>query len=472
MIPFRPVILCGGSGKRLWPVSRHSYPKQFTKLVSEDETLLQATLRRQISAGGARPLLLANNDHRFIVAEQITQIAIAHSQILIEPQGRNTAAAVCAAALENAKDDPEALMLVAPSDHSIHDEAAFSRAVQDAMLAAKDGHIVTFGIVPDRAETGYGYIEMREPTPKSGAAMDFVRFVEKPDFEEAKAMVESQKYLWNSGMFVMSAQTAIDAFKLHAADIFQAVSAAVDTQTEDLDFIRLGKEFSEARDISFDHAIMEYVEGKVVPLDGWNDLGSWATIHLEAEKDNDGNSYKGSVTTIDCHDSMIRSECSKIHVLGIGLDSLAVVAMQDAVLVADMKDSQHVSDAVKLMKSAQLCQASTLCRDYRPWGWFETLTKRQRFRVKSIVVKPGQKLSLQSHVHRSEHWIVVEGTAKVTIDATEKIVTENQSVFIPLGAVHRLENPGFVDLHLIEVQAGAYLEEDDIIRYDDVYDRR
>lgn len=472
MSNFRPVILCGGTGKRLWPVSRQSYPKQFSKLLSENETMLEATLRRLQQSGGHYPILISNNDYRFLVAEQVERTLKGSRQIVIEPEGRNTAPAICAAAIELAKTDPEAIMFVSPSDHHIHDEATFQNAVRIAIDRAKEGHVVTFGIVPNRAETGYGYIELEAQHDETTKAVPFKTFVEKPNLDDAQAMLKSGRFLWNSGMFIFQVSTIIDAYKQFAPEIYKIVNRATKNGSADLDFFRLSEEFEVAENISFDHAIMEHLSGEVVPLDcGWNDLGSWETVHLESDKDQDGNAQKGSVTITNCKNSLVRSEAPKVHVVGIGLENTAVIAMGDAVLVANLKNSQDVGDAVAAMRKQGICQADIFPRDSRPWGWFETLTRRQRFRVKSIVVKPNQKLSLQSHVHRAEHWVVVEGTARVTIGKDVKMVTENESVFIPLGEVHRLENPGLMDLHLIEVQTGAYLEEDDIVRYEDDYRR-
>lgn len=472
MYSIRPVILCGGSGKRLWPVSRESYPKQFSKLVREDETMLQTTIRRLLDAGAKAPILIGGNQYRFILGDQLASMNIDNGEIFVEPKGRNTAPAVAAAALHLEKTDPGAIMVVSPADHSISDETAFATALETAIQSAVEGHIVTFGIVPDRAETGYGYIELATKVKDRTKSYDFVKFLEKPDANTAQSFLDSGKYLWNSGVFVFSVRAILEAFQKHAPQILSQVKLALNNGKSDLDFFRLADEFSSVDDLSIDYAIMEHIEGKVVPLEcGWNDLGSWQTVHLESPKDENGNATIGSVTQINCKNSLIRAESSKMHVVGIGLENISVVAMRDAVLVANMTASQSVSDAVTEMRKKKIEQAEFFPRDYRPWGWFETLTKHGRFQVKSIVVKPGQKLSLQSHVHRAEHWIVVEGTAKVTIDDEVKMVSENESVYIPLGAIHRMENPGRMDLHLIEVQTGSYLEEDDIIRYEDVYAR-
>ncbi len=472
MTNFRPVVLCGGSGKRLWPLSRESYPKQFSNIMDENETMLQATVRRVAAAGGRKPVLLSGNEYRFLVGEQLESMGQTDRELIIEPSARNTAPAICAAAIKLEESDPNAIMLVTPSDHYISDEKCFNAAIDKALNIARDGSVAIFGIVPDRAETGYGYIETEKAYETSDDPVAFVKFTEKPDENTAEKMLKSGNYFWNSGMFVFSVETIIEAFKTHAPDIYAIVKQSVTNGQDDLDFFRLDENFKTASEISFDHAIMEKISGYVIPMNcGWNDLGSWATVRLESSKDDKGNAVNGSVTALNCEQSLLRTIGPKTHLVGVGLKNIAAIAMNDAVLVADMDDSQAVSEAVALMRKKSICQADGFPRSARPWGWFETLTKRQRFRVKSIVVKPGKKLSLQSHVHRAEHWVVVEGTAKVTIDDDVKMVTENESVFIPLGAVHRLENPGHMDLHIIEVQTGSYLEEDDITRYEDDFSR-
>lgn len=473
MTNIRPVILCGGSGKRLWPISRESYPKQFSHLVSSDETMFQASIRRILDAGATKPICLTGNEYRFIVGEQLEAIGVLEHDIIIEPTGRNTAPAVAAAALRLQKTDPNAIMIVTPADHQIHDETAFSAALEIAIDQAERGEIVTFGIVPDRPETGYGYIEIDTQINKIQSSTAFIQFLEKPNVTEAIKLIETGTFLWNSGIFVFSASAIIAAYENYAPHILAVVKRSVDEGRDDLDFLRLSDDFNKADDISIDYAIMEHVTGQVVPLDcGWNDLGAWRTVWLESEKDKNGVSIQGSVTAHNCEDSLLRCEDDKMHMVGIGLKDIVAVAMRDAVLVTHMNNTQAVSEAVTIMRKEEIEQADEFPRAVRPWGWYETLTKRTRFRVKSIVVKPGQKLSLQSHVHRAEHWIVVEGTAKVTINDEIKMVTENQSVFIPLGTKHRLENPGKMDMHLVEVQTGSYLEEDDIIRYEDIYDRK
>ncbi|MEM0989868.1 MAG: mannose-1-phosphate guanylyltransferase/mannose-6-phosphate isomerase [Pseudomonadota bacterium] len=465
-----PVIMCGGSGTRLWPVSRQSYPKQFSDLFPGG-SLFQRTVQRVAGADLAAPLLLTNEAFRFIVAEQLSDAGVQPTDIVIEPEGRNTAPAVCAAAELIARKDPQGVLLVLPSDHVVADTAVFAQAVQHGVDAARQGHLVTFGIKPDRPETGYGYIEL-DAAP-SDLAQPFVRFVEKPNKERAEEMLASGRYLWNSGMFVFSARAILDAFKAHAPQVHAAVSRSIDQGQTDLCFFRLGAEdYGIAPDISIDYAVMEHVQGMVVPVEcGWNDLGSWETVWQEAPRDNDNVSAGDGTHAIDCKRTLLRSDQEGMQVVGLGLKDIVAVATRDAVLVADMKRTQDVRLAVDALKASGASQATEFPRCYRPWGWYETLALGGRFQVKQIMVKPGGQLSLQSHVHRAEHWVVVAGTAKVTVDDDVKLMTENQSIYIPLGAVHRLENPGKVELHLIEVQSGAYLGEDDIVRYEDVYSR-
>jgi len=469
-----PVLLCGGSGTRLWPLSRKSYPKQFSPLLG-DTTLFQDSAQRLAGEGYAAPLVLTNSGFRFIVTEQLLEIGIDPGAILIEPEGRNTAPAVLAAALHLLKSDPEALMLVAPSDHVVPDATAFRTAVKAGEAAARDGQLVTFGIKPTHAETGYGYLELDgDAGDFSPRAIGLKRFVEKPDVQTAEQMLAAGTFLWNAGIFLFSVQTIVAAFKAHAPELMTPVQAAVDQGQPDLGFLRLDPAaWSGAEDISFDYAVMERADNlTVVPFAaGWSDLGGWDAVWREAEPDADGVVTSINATAIDCENSLLRSEDDALELVGIGLKDIIAVAMPDAVLVADVSRAQDVKLAVAALKAKAAKQATAFPKDHRPWGWFESLVMGDRFQVKRIVVHPGAALSLQSHHHRSEHWIVVEGTAKVTVDDDVKLVSENQSVYIPLGAVHRMENPGKVPMVLIEVQTGSYLGEDDIIRYEDVYAR-
>lgn len=469
-----PVLLCGGSGTRLWPLSRKSYPKQFVPLVGEN-TLFQASSERLSGEGYAAPLVLTNSDFRFIVTEQLAGVGIDPGAILIEPTGRNTAPAVLAAAIWLQKSDPDALMLVAPSDHVVPDARAFRDAVEAGVPAAKSGQLVTFGIKPTHAETGYGYLEL------DGNPGDFVpkplslkRFVEKPDAKTAEQMLASGQYLWNAGIFLFSVKTILAAFAKHAHGLIAPVQKAVDEGKPDLGFLRLDPDAWEgAEDISIDYAVMERADNlTVVPFAaGWSDLGGWDAVWRESGPDARGVVTSENATAIDCDNSLLRSEDSSVEVVGIGLKDIITVAMPDAVLVADARRAQDVKKAVAALKEKSAAQATSFPKDHRPWGWFESLVIGERFQVKRIHVHPGAALSLQSHNHRSEHWIVVEGTAKVTIGEDVKLVTENESVYIPLGAKHRMENPGKVPMVLIEVQTGSYLGEDDIIRFEDVYAR-
>ena len=468
-----PILLCGGSGTRLWPLSRKSYPKQFVKLTGE-ESLYQVSARRLSGSGYASPLVLTNSDFRFIVTEQLAEIGIDPGAILIEPKGRNTAPAVLAAALWLEKVEPDALMLVAPSDHVVSDAEAFKEAVKAGTEAARTGQLVAFGITPTHAETGYGYLELSEET-NGTSPVALKRFVEKPDMARAEAMLADGAYLWNAGIFLFSAKAILEAFRTHAPKLIAPVQTAVDKGKPDLGFLRLDPAaWACAENISIDYAVMERANNlSVVPFSaGWSDLGGWDAVWREGDRDERGVGTSGNAIAIDCDDTLLRSEDTSLEVVGIGLKDIITVAMPDAVLVADANRAQEVKKAVAALKEKQAKQAETFPKDHRPWGWFESLAIGDRFQVKRIVVHPGAALSLQSHHHRAEHWIVVEGTAKVTIDDREQLVSENQSVYIPLGAVHRMENPGKVPMVLIEVQTGAYLGEDDIIRYEDVYARK
>ncbi len=470
-----PVILCGGSGTRLWPVSRKSYPKQFTKLLG-DESLFQAAVKRTTGDGFAAPVVVTGSDFRFVVIEQMAAVQLSPHSVLIEPEGRNTAPAILSAALTLAKTDPDALMLVAPSDHLICDDAAFRDTIHRAITTAQNGQIVTFGITPDRPETGYGWLELKTAEmAQTDVPVSLSSFVEKPDAKTAERLFHEGRYLWNAGIFLFTAQVFIDAFKLHNLAMLAQTQTAVDNATLDLSFTRLDPEaWSQLEDISIDYAVMEKADNlSVLPYTGaWSDLGDWNAIWREGAPDENDTVLQGPATAIECNNVLLRSESESQHIVGIGLENLIAIAMPDAVLVADKTRSQDVGKAVNLLRKQTITQADTLPRDYRPWGWYESLIVRDRFQVKRIHVAPGASLSLQSHHHRSEHWIVVEGTARVTVDDDVTLLTENQSVYIPLGAVHRMENPGKIPMVLIEVQTGRYLGEDDIIRYEDVYARK
>lgn len=466
-----PVLLCGGSGKRLWPLSRESYPKQFVPFFG-GESLFQSAARRFDGPGFAPPMVVTGSRFRFIVTQQLASVGVDPGRILLEPEARNTGPAVFAAVLDVARNDPEGLVLFVPSDHLIPDPDAFTAAVRAGTERAESGDIVTFGITPDQPETGYGYLELA--AQPSGGVIDLARFVEKPELAQAEDMVASGNFLWNSGIFLGRADAFVAAFATHSPEIVAPVRAALAAAKPDLGFLRLGAaDWADAPSVSVDHAVMEKASNLAVVPYGqeWSDLGSWNGVWQAETPDGQGVATAGPATAIDCENTLLRSETADLEVVGLGLKDVVVVAMPDAVLVADRTRSQEVSLALETLDAKGAKQARQLPRDYRPWGWFETLSLGNRYQVKCIVVHPGASLSLQSHVHRAEHWVVVAGSAEVTIGDDVKLVPENQSVFVPLGAVHRLSNPGKVDLHLIEVQTGAYLGEDDIVRYDDVYAR-
>ncbi len=466
-----PVILCGGSGTRLLPLSRKSYPKQFSSFLG-DQSLFQATAQRLSGMAYGPPLVLTGADFRFLVTDQLIEAGIDGATILIEPEAKNTAAAVLAAALWLERTNPDALMLVAPSDHVVPDAASFSATVEAGRATAEAGGLVTFGVAPDRAETGYGWLE-RANAANSGA-QPLTRFVEKPDINAAEAMLADPRYLWNTGVFLFSVAGILEAFRRHAPDLMAPVEAAVDGARPDLNFHRLDPDsWSGVEAISIDYAVMEKAENlSVVPFLGrWSDLGGWDAVWREIEQDADGNAVGEQALALGCKNALIRSEDSSQTVVGIGLTDTVVVATPDAVLVADRSQVQAVKQAVAVLKDRGTRQAETFPIDHRPWGWFETLALSDRFQVKRIVVKPGAALSLQSHMHRAEHWIVVQGIARVTVDEEVRLVAENESIYVPLGAKHRMENPGHVNMVLIEVQTGTYLGEDDIKRYEDVYQR-
>ena len=470
-----PVLLCGGSGTRLWPLSRKSYPKQFVKLIGE-ESLFQASVRRLSGDGFALPSIVTGPDFRFVVVEQLAALEITPQDILIEPSARNTAAAICAAAMSLEAKAGDSLMLVAPSDHVIPDAESFRQAVEAATSIARNDQIVTFGIRPDRPETGYGWLELSaKPSDEfAPVGQPLLSFVEKPENVKAQSLLDGGMHLWNAGIFLFSTATILEAFAQFAPDTLTKVRAAFKNARNDLVFTRLAPEtWVELEDISIDYAVMERAPNlSVVPYGGaWSDLGDWQAVWREGEPDTAGVVTTGPSMALDCKDTLLQATSKTQEIVGIGLQGIVAVAMPDAVLVAHKDRVQEVKTAVAMLKAKGASQAETLPRDYRPWGWYESLAVGPRFQVKRIVVNPGAALSLQSHHHRSEHWIVVAGTAKVTIDNEVKLVTENQSVYIPLGAVHRMENPGKLPLTLIEVQTGSYFGEDDIIRYEDVYAR-
>ena len=469
-----PVILCGGSGTRLWPLSREGFPKQFATIIGS-ESLFQACARRLGGPGYAAPVVVTAAPFRFVVLEQLGAIGIEPEAVIIEPAPRDTAPAVLAAALYVMQSDPDAVLLVAPSDHLIPDTDAFRAAVTAGLVAVAAGDIVTFGIRPDRPETGYGYLEVATALPEAPAAVKLARFVEKPDAAKAADLVASGRHLWNAGIFLARARDLVAAFQAHAPDLLAPVGAAVADIRSDLGMTRLDPApWEKVRAVSIDYAVMEKAPNlSVVPYAAaWSDLGDWAAVWREgSDPAGDGVVVTENATAIDCRNTLLQTQPEGPELVGIGLEDLVVVAMADAVLVARRDRAQAVKTAVGALKAKAKAVATGFSKDRRPWGWFESITRGDRHQVKRLVVKPGAVLSLQSHVHRAEHWIVVSGTARVTIDDTVRLLTENESVYVPLGAIHRLENPGKVDLHVIEVQTGRYLGEDDIVRYEDVYQR-
>lgn len=468
-----PVILSGGSGTRLWPLSRAMFPKQFIKgLDGSSASLLGQTLRRLTPALGFEPpILLTNADYRFLVEEELTEAGLAGARIVLEPTPRNTAPAIAVAAVMAAAEN-DAVIVVMPSDHVVCDEGEFVEAVRTSSRLARTGRHVLFGIRPTEPHTGYGYIRRGEPHPDVPTVSRVSEFLEKPDADTARAYVDSGDFLWNSGIFVLHAATLIDDLKRHQPDALTAAEAALAASTSDLGFIRLGAaEFASAPSISIDYALMERTTlASVMELDlAWSDIGSFASLHDHLEHDASGNSATSNAILEGAENTLVRS--TRNVVAALGTKNLIVVDTPDALLVADRSRSQDVGKIVARLKAEGRREHEQHVRNYRPWGYFETLALGPRFQVKRLHVKPGAKLSMQMHHHRSEHWIVVHGTAKVTISDMEKLVRENESVYIFATQWHRLENPGKVPVELIEVQIGTYLGEDDIIRGDDIYKR-
>ncbi|MDA8390121.1 MAG: mannose-1-phosphate guanylyltransferase/mannose-6-phosphate isomerase [Gammaproteobacteria bacterium] len=459
-----PVILSGGSGSRLWPLSREHHPKQLLALLGERTLLQDTALRLNGMADVASPIVVCNAQYRFLIAEQMRTIDKMPCTILLEPAGRNTAPALTMAALRVARDDPDGLLLAMPADHAMRDPASFRAAVQRAAVYAAHGRLVTFGIVPTHAETGYGYI-------RSGGNGEVVEFVEKPDQTRAAAFCASGDYLWNSGLFLVHVRLWLEELGRLRPDILAACEDAMAHAHSDGDFVRIGASFAETPSESIDYAVMEHTDrATVVPLDaGWSDIGAWPALWELGDRDGDGNVIRGEVFTVNARDNLLMAEHRLVG--AVGVSDIVVIETKDAVLVADRRQAQDVKQLVAKLKGLGRSECATSSRVWRPWGCYETMDIGPRFQVKRIMVKPKAALSMQMHYHRAEHWIVVAGTARVTRGDEEFVLSENQSTYIPLGTRHRLENPGLVPLEMIEVQSGAYLGEDDITRFEDLYNR-
>lgn len=479
--PLTPVVLSGGSGTRLWPVSRRDYPKQFLPLMDAEHSLLQQTLKRLegLTAISA-PIVVCNEAHRFLVAEQLRQLDMAHGGIVLEPAGRNTAPAIALAALQALASHEDALLLVMPADHVIKDVQAFHQALEKGRAMAAQGRLVTFGITPTTPHTGYGYIRAGAPL---GEGFTVDAFVEKPDSEKAQSYLSQGGYYWNSGMFMFSAQAYLAALEQHAPEVLKAVTQAWQKRQSDLDFIRVDQAaFEQGPDISIDYAVMERTDqGVVLPLESqWSDIGAWDAV-FEAraqERDGHGNVSIGDVLLHDTTNSFVMSQSRLVATLGLA--NIVAIETEDAILLADRNRMQDLKHVVARLESEGRTESRAHCRVHRPWGWYRTMVREPGFQVKEIMVTPGAALSLQMHHHRAEHWVVVQGTAKVTradrddpemASLRSMLVIEDESIYLPLGTVHRLENPGKVPLKLIEVQTGRYLDEDDIIRFEDRYNR-
>lgn len=463
-----PVIMAGGSGTRLWPLSRAQHPKQFLKLSPDGYTLLQATLLRLKNLSCEEPILICNEEHRFLAAEQMREIGIS-AKIILEPEGKNTAPAVALAAAYQNKKDKDSILLVLAADHVIQNQTAFEQGIHQAIELANDNKLVTFGIVPTHAETGYGYIE-KGTEILSGYSVK--KFVEKPSLDVAEQYLASGLFLWNSGMFMFKTGIFLEQLSQHAHDIYETCEKSIEDTTLDLDFIRINAEiFSQCRSDSIDYAVMEKTQDAVViPLDAaWSDVGSWSALWDIQNKDEHGNVLHGDVISIDSKNSYCHSNNKLVSLLGV--ENIIVIETKDAVLVADKSKVQDIKKIVESLKKENRTEHFNHREVYRPWGKYDSIDHSSRYQVKRITVKPGEKLSIQMHHHRSEHWIVVSGTAKIHKGKESFLLTENQSTYIPLGEIHALENPGKLPLELIEVQSGSYLGEDDIVRFEDIYGR-
>ena len=474
--PIIPIILCGGTGTRLWPLSRKSFPKQYLKLSnSNNNTLLQNTYKRISKVEGIKnPILICNEEHRFIAAEQMREMNIKPNKILLEPFGKNTAPAIALAALLSIQIEKDPILLVLSSDHEIKNNDKFVEVIKEGIKYANNDKIVTFGVVPHSPETGYGYIKAdKEFNFSKIEGQNIDQFIEKPDRNKALEFIKDKRYTWNSGMFLFKAKKVLNEFNSFSLDILNSCKKSIQNSTIDMDFQRLSRaDFDQCKNVSFDVAIMENTaSGIVIPLDaGWNDIGSWESIWKDGKKDKNNNLIQGnSIFIEDTKDSYIRSEDKVI--VGIGLENLVVVDTNDALLISDKNQTQKVKEMVNILKKKGISTGDKHQKIYRPWGHYLSVVEKSRWQVKLIYVKSRESLSLQMHHHRSEHWIIVDGTAQVEINGEINILTENESTYIPLGSKHRLSNPGKIPLILIEVQSGSYVGEDDIVRFEDKYGR-
>jgi mannose-1-phosphate guanylyltransferase / mannose-6-phosphate isomerase len=475
MTSLTPVLLAGGLGKRLWPISRQSCPKQFVNFLGNN-TLFQQSALRFISSNEivfSKHITITNSDYRFIVSDQFQKVGIDPGPILIEPETKNTAPAILAAAIYAEANNKNSVLVVAPTDHLIPDTRAFHNAILQGKKEVLDGKIVTFGIPPTRPETGYGYLSISKQSKNEALVVN--KFLEKPDIKTAETMFRSGNYLWNAGIFLFKATDMIELFRKFEPDIWKLVTTAIETSDIDLGFLRINPEpWSKLKNISVDYAIMEKAKNIIaVPFPSkWSDLGGWDAVWSETEKDFSGNSILEGSHVIDCTNSFLQSDNPRQKIVGLGLENIIAVATSDAVLVTHKDRAQDVKKVVDLLKSKNVSQAEIFPKDYRPWGWFETLAIGNCFQVKRIFIKPNASISLQSHRYRSEHWVIVNGSAQVTIEDEVKMIAEGQSVFVPQGSVHRIENLDKMSLVLVEVQIGSYLGEDDIVRYEDIYARK
>lgn len=474
MYPITPILLAGGSGTRLWPSSRKSYPKQFMQLVA-NETLFQQSAKRVVGCEGLEfnpHIIVTSSDFRFIVREQLQVIGIKPRRIIIEPKAKNTAPAIIAATIFAHNDNKDAIIITTPTDHAISNIKKFNEVIKLGLEETKDGKIVTFGISPSYPETGYGYIQLDKSTSQKSRKV--LKFIEKPNKKNAQRMLSEDNYFWNSGIFMFRAKDMISAFELYAKDTLKKVMKSISLSKEDLAFTKLEKKYwSSLKQISIDYAIMEKAKNLVaIPFSsGWSDIGNWDSVWRETNKDQNGVGFSLNAHAIECKNTLLRSESNNQEIVGLGLENIVAICMPDAVLVANKNKSQDVKKVVEYLKSKNVQQSEKFLKDHRPWGWFEILSEAKGFKVKKIFINPGAVLSLQSHKYRSEHWVVVKGTARVTVNKEIKLINEGQSTYVPLGAKHRVENSGKSVLIIIEVQIGIYLGEDDIKRYEDIYFR-